>query len=87
MAALEHAHEQPMSAVELDAPLIRALQARARKERTTVDRLVRRLIAESLQELEDHEAVKAFRSRSGRTAPLAEVKTRLRVDRPARRRR
>jgi hypothetical protein len=87
MPALEHAHEQPMSAVELDASLIRALQARARKERTTVDRLVRRLIAESLQELEDHEAVKEFRSRPGRTAPLAEVKTRLGLDRPARRRR
>ena len=87
MPALEHANDQPMSAVEIDASLIRALQARARKERTTVDRLVRRLIAESLQELEDHEAVKAFRSRPGRTAPLAEVKMRLGLDRPARRRR
>jgi hypothetical protein len=75
-----------MSAVEIDASLIRALQARARKERTTVDRLVRRLIADSLQELEDYEAVKAFRASHGRTAPLAEVKKRLGLDRPARRR-
>jgi hypothetical protein len=86
MAALESAKEQAMSAVQIDASLIRALQARARKERTTVDRLVRRLIADSLQELEDHEAVKAFRARPGRTAPLAEVKKRLGLDRPARRR-
>jgi hypothetical protein len=75
-----------MSSVEIDASLIRALQARARKERTTVDRLARRLIAESLQELDDHEAVKAFRSRPGRTVPLADVKKRLGLDRPARRR-
>jgi hypothetical protein len=47
---------------------------------------VRRLIADSLQELEDHEAVKAFRARPGRTAALAEVKKRLGLDRPARRR-
>jgi hypothetical protein len=45
--------------------------------RTTVDRLVRRLIADSLQELEDYEAVKAFRARPGRTAELADVKKRL----------
>lgn len=79
MAALESAKEPPMSCVEIDASLIRALQARARKERTTVDRLARRLIAESLQELDDHEAVKAFRARPGRTVPLADVKKRLRV--------
>ena len=75
-----------MSAVEIDDSLIRALQARARKERTTVDRLVRRLIADSLQEMEDHEAVTAFRTRPGRTVPLADVKKRLGLDRPARRR-
>jgi len=86
MAALESTKAQPMSAVEIDASLIRALQARARKEKTTVDRLVRRLIAESLQELEDHEAIKAFRARPGRTVPLADVKKRLGLDRPARRR-
>lgn len=86
MASLESAKEQPMSAVEIDASLIRALQARARKEKTTVDRLVRRLIADSLQELEDYEAVKAFRARPRRTAPLADVKKRLGLDRPARRR-
>jgi hypothetical protein len=70
-----------MSAVKIDASLIRALQARARKEKTTVDRLVRRLIAHALQELDDHEAVKAFRSRPGRTAPLAEydAETRFRA--------
>jgi len=77
MAAPESTKAQPMSAVEIDASLIRALQARARKEKTTVDRLVRRLIAESLQELEDHEAIKAFRARPGRTVPLADVKKRL----------
>jgi len=86
MARLESAKEQPMSTVEIDASLIRALQARARKEKTTVDRLVRRLIADSLQELEDYEAVKAFRARPGRTSPLADVKKRLGLDRPARRR-
>jgi hypothetical protein len=86
MAALQSAKAQPMSAVEIDASLIRALQARARKERTTVDRLVRRLIADSLQELDDHEVVKAFRARPGRTVPLAAVKRRLGLDRPARRR-
>jgi hypothetical protein len=80
MSALESAKEQPMSAVEIDASLIRALQARARKEKTTVDRLVRRLIADSLQELEDYEAVKSFRARHARTAPLAEVKKRLGLD-------
>lgn len=77
MSALESAKEQPMSAVEIDASLIRALQARARKEKTSVDRLVRRLIADSLQELEDHEAVEAFRARPGRTVPVAGVKRRL----------
>ena len=77
MAALESAKAQPMSAVEIDPSLIRVLQARARKEKTTVERLVRRLIADSLQELEDYEAVKAFRARAGRTAVLADVKKRL----------
>jgi hypothetical protein len=86
MASLDSANEQTMSAVEIDTSLIRALQIRARKEKTTVERLVRRLIAESLQELEDHEAVKAFRAGHSRTAPLAEVKKRLGLDRPARRR-
>jgi len=75
-----------MSSVEIHPSLIRALQARARRERTTVDRLVKRLIADALQELDDYEAVKAFRDRSGRTAPLADVKKRLGLDRPARRR-
>jgi hypothetical protein len=77
MASLDSANEQTMSAVQIDTSLIRALQARARKEKTTVDRLVRRLIADSLQELEDHEAVKAFRARPGRTMPVAGVKRRL----------
>jgi hypothetical protein len=77
MASLESAKEELMSAVQIDDSLIRALQARARKEKTTVDRLVRRLIADSLQELDDHEAVKAFRARPGRTVPLADVKKRL----------
>ena len=75
-----------MSAVEIDDSLIRALQARARKEKTTVTRLVKRLIAEALEELDDYEAVKAFRADSGRTVPLADVKKRLGLDRPARRR-
>jgi hypothetical protein len=75
-----------MSAVEIHPSLIRALQTRARKERTTVDRLVKRLIAEALQELDDYEAVKDFRTRPGRTVPLADVKKRLGLDRPARRR-
>jgi len=75
-----------MSSVPIDDSLIRALQARARRERTTVDRLVKRLIADGLQELDDHEAVKAFRARPGRTVPLADVKTRLGLDRPVRRR-
>ena len=86
MASLESTKAPPMSAVDIEPSLIRALQARARKERTTVDRLVRRLIAESLQELEDHEAVKAYRARPCRTAALADVKKRLGLDRPARRR-
>ena len=77
MASLESAKEELMSAVQIDDSLIRALQARARKEKTTVDRLVRRLIADSLQELDDHKAVKAFRARPGRTVPLADVKKRL----------
>jgi hypothetical protein len=75
-----------MSAVQIDDSLIRALQARARKERTTVDRLAKRLIAEALQELDDYEAVKQFRARGGRTVALADVKKRLGLDRPARRR-
>jgi hypothetical protein len=75
-----------MSSVEIHPSLIRALQARARRERTTVERLVKRLIADALQELDDYEAVKAFRDRPGRTAPLADVKKRLGLDRTARRR-
>ena len=75
-----------MSSVEIHPSLIRALQARARRERTTVDRLVKRLIADALQELDDYEAVKAFRDRPGRTASLTDVKKRLGLDRTARRR-
>ncbi len=75
-----------MSSVEIHPSLIRALQARARRERTTVDRLVKRLIADALQELDDYEALKAFRERPGRTTPLAHVKKRLGLERPARRR-
>lgn len=75
-----------MSAIQIDAYLIRALQARARKERTTVDRLVRRLIAESLQKLRDYDAIKAFRARPGRTVPLTDAKKRLGLDGPPRRR-
>jgi hypothetical protein len=75
-----------MSSVEIHPSLISALQARARRERITVNRLVKRLIADALQELDDYEAVKAFRERPGRTTPLAGVKKRLGLDRPARRR-
>ena len=75
-----------MSSVEIHPSLVRALQARARRERITVDRLVKRLIADALQELDDYEAVKAFRERPGRTALLADVKRRLGLDRSARRR-
>ena len=75
-----------MSSVEIHPSLVRALQARARRERTTVDRLVKRLIADALQKLDDYEAVKAFRQRPGRTAPLAGVRKRLGLERPARRR-
>ena len=48
--------------------------------------LMKRLIADALRELDDHEAVKAFRERPSRTVPLADVKKRLGLDRPARRR-
>jgi hypothetical protein len=72
--------------VEIHPSLVKALQARARRERISVHRLVKRLIAEGLQELDDYEAVKAFRGRPGRTTPLAEAKRRLGLDRPARRR-
>jgi hypothetical protein len=75
-----------MSSVEIHPSLVRALQARARRERISVDRLVKRLIADALQDLEDHEAVKSFRERPGRTVPLADLKKRLGLDRPARRR-
>ena len=75
-----------MSSVEIPPSLIRALQARARREQTTVDLLVKRLIADALQKRDDYETVKAFRDRSGRTAPLADVKKRLSLERPARRR-
>jgi hypothetical protein len=76
-----------MSSVEIHPSLIRALQARARRERISVDRLVKRLIADGLQEVDDYEAVKAFRRRRGRTATLAVVKKRLGLDRPVQRRR
>jgi hypothetical protein len=76
-----------MSSVEIHPSLIRALKARARRERITVDRLVKRLIADGLQEVEDYEAVKTFRRRPGRTVALADVKKRLGLERPARRRR
>ena len=76
-----------MSSVEIHPTLIRALQARARRERISVDRLVKRLIADGLQEASDYEAIKAFRRRPGRTVPLDDVKRRLGLDGPARRRR
>jgi hypothetical protein len=76
-----------MSSVEIHPSLIRALQARARRERISVDRLVKRLIADGLQEVDDYEAIKAFRRLPGRTVPIADVKTRLGLDRPVRRRR
>jgi hypothetical protein len=75
-----------MSSVEIHPSLVRALQARARRERISVGRLVKRLIADGLQERADYEAVRAFRRRPGRTVPLADVKKRLGLDRPARRR-
>jgi hypothetical protein len=75
-----------MSSVEIDPSLVRALQARARRERISVGRLVKRLIADGLQETADYEAVRTFRRRPGRTVPLADVKKRLGLDRPARRR-
>jgi hypothetical protein len=46
-----------MSSVEIHPSLIRALQARARRERISVGRLVKRLIADGLQEVEDYEAI------------------------------
>ncbi len=58
------------------------LQARARRERTSVGRLVKRLIADGLQEVDDYEAIKAFRRHRGRTVALADVKKRLGLDRP-----
>ena len=76
-----------MSSVEIHPSLIRALQARARRERISVDRLVKRLIADGLQEVDDYEAIKVFRRRRGRTVPLGELKSRLGLDRPVRRRR
>ena len=76
-----------MSSVQIHPSLARALQARARRERISVDRLVKRLIADGLQEVEDYEAINSFRRRRGRTVPLADVKTRLGLDRPVRRRR
>ena len=76
-----------MSSVQIDPSLARALQARARRERISVDRLVKRLITDGLQEVEDYEAINAFRRRRGRTVSLADVKTRLGLDRPVRRRR
>ncbi len=76
-----------MSSVDLHPSLLRALEARARRERISVGRLVKRLIADGLQEADDYEAVKAFRQRPARTVPLAEVKKRLGLERPVRRRR
>jgi len=76
-----------MSSVQIHPSLARALQARARRERISVDRLVKRLIADGLQEVEDYEAINSFRRRRGRTVTLADVKTRLGLDRPVRRRR
>lgn len=76
-----------MSSVEIHPSLIRALQARARRERISVGRLVKRLIADGLQEAGDYEAIKTFRRRPGPTVTLADVKKRLGLDRPPRRRR
>ena len=76
-----------MSSVEVHPSLIRALRARARRERISVDRLVKRLIADGLQEVHDYEAIKTFRKRPGRTSSLSEVKKRLGLDRPVRGRR
>jgi len=73
--------------VEIHPSLVRALQARARRERTSVGRLVKRLIADGLQEAADYEAVRTFRRRPGRTVPLADVKKRLGLDHSPRRRR
>jgi len=41
-----------------------------------VGRLVKRLIADGLQEVDDYEAIKAFRRRRGRTVALVDVKKR-----------
>lgn len=82
-----HSKMRPMSSLDLHPSLLRALEARARRERISVDRLVKRFIAEGLQEADDYEAVKTFRQRPGRTVPLAEVKKRLGLERPVRRRR
>jgi len=49
-----------MSSVEIHPSLMRALHTHARRERTTVDVLVKRLIADALQKLDDYDAVKAF---------------------------
>ena len=76
-----------MSSVEIHPALIRALQSRARRERISVGLLLKRLIADGLQEVDDYEAIKAFRRRRGRTVALADVKKRLGLDRPVRRRR
>jgi hypothetical protein len=75
-----------MSSVQIHPSLIRALQARARRERISVGRLVKWLIADGLQEADDYEAIKTFRRRRGRTVPLADMKKRLGLDRPVRRR-
>jgi hypothetical protein len=56
-----------MPAVEIDASLIRALQTRARKEGSTVERLVKRLIA-SAARARRLQAMKEFRARAARGA-------------------
>jgi hypothetical protein len=68
-----------MPTVEFDAALMRALRRRARKERTTVERLVERLVTQALQEFDDYDAVKDFRARSGGTTSLVGIKRKIGV--------
>ncbi|HYL90342.1 MAG TPA: hypothetical protein VEU32_16435 [Burkholderiales bacterium] len=51
-----------MSSVEIHPSLARALQARARRERISVGRLVKRLIADGLQEVKKRLGLDRHRS-------------------------
>ncbi len=61
----------------LDTDLVDAIARAARRAKKSPAALLRKMILDGLEEIEDHRAVLAFRKKPGRTYTHAEVKKRL----------